>query len=81
VEGEGRIDIDELPVDVVVEVVLAGDQRQGELREGLRAMAAEAREQSPQGWVARFAGAYREADRALYAEQAQATQQGWLFRN
>jgi hypothetical protein len=68
--------IDDLPTEVVVDIVLAGDDREGELREGMRVMAAEARAKWPQGWVAHLAEAYRQADRTLYAERLLAELRG-----
>ena len=73
--------IDDLPMDDVIEILLAGDERQGELRDGLRAMAAEARARWPHGWVTQLAVAYREADRTLYAERVLAEMRGHLLRN
>ena len=68
-------------MDDVVEILLAGDERQGELRDGLRAMAAEARAKWPQGWVAHLADAYRQADRTLYTERVLAEMRGQLLGN
>ncbi len=80
-DGAPGMGIDDLPIELVVEIVLAGDERQGELRDGLRSMALAARATCREGWVVRFAEAYRQADRTLFAEQVMADLRGRLYQN
>ena len=80
-EGTPRIGIDDLPIELLVEIVLAGDERSRELVDQLCAMASEARERCPQSWAIHFAAAYRQADRTLYAEQVLTELRGQLFQN